>query len=78
MAALVDRRERAPQVILAQGTSTRVVTLPAGPQNAVVRSIRGAGGDLVVRGTSVAASGADQARVEWASKDGGQTWSAPS
>ena len=78
MAALVDRREKAPQVILAQGTSTRVVTLPAGPQNTVVRTIRGAGGDLVVRGTSVPASNADQARVEWTSKDGGQTWSAHS
>ena len=78
MAALVDRRDKAPQVIVAQGTSTRPVTLPAGPQNAVVRTIRGAGGDLVVRGTSVPASSADQARVEWTSKDGGQTWSAPS
>jgi hypothetical protein len=78
IAALVDRREKAPQVILAQGATTRVVTLPAGPANTVARTIRGAGANLAVRGTSVAASTADTVPVEWASKDGGQTWSAPS
>ena len=78
MAALVDRREKAPQVILAQGASTRLLTLPTGPPNTVVRTIRGTRGDLVVGGTSVPTPTADPARVEWTSTDGGQTWSAPS
>jgi hypothetical protein len=74
MAALVDRRDKAPQVILVQGEDMRLVTLPAGPPSVVVRTIQPSGSGLVVRGTYVPASAGDPVRVDWSSKDGGRTW----
>jgi hypothetical protein len=72
--ALVDRAGKAPRVMLAQGSSARLITLPAGPSNTVVRTIRLSGGELVVHGTYVPVSAGDAVRVDWTSKDGGQTW----
>jgi len=73
--ALVDRPGRTPQVILAQGGDARVITLPPGPANAVVRTIGGSGSDVHVHGTYVPMSAAGAVRVDWSSKDGGKTWS---
>jgi len=74
MVALVDRPGRAPDVILVQGTSARVVVLPPGPPSAVVRTISVSGSQLVVRGTYVPTSAAAAIRIGWESDDGGQTW----
>jgi hypothetical protein len=74
VAALVDRPRLSPQVILAQGSATRLVTLPSGPTNSVVRTIAMSGADLVVRGTYVPMSAAAPVRVDWSSKDGGESW----
>lgn len=72
--ALVDRAGKAPQVILVQGSSSRTITLPAGTANTVVRTIGTSGSQLVVHGTYVPTAAADAVRVDWTSKDGGQTW----
>jgi outer membrane protein assembly factor BamB len=74
MAALVDRPGRSPQVILARSSSTQLITLPPGPANSVVRTISMSGANLVVRGTYVPMSAADPLRIDWSSKDGGETW----
>jgi len=73
--ALVDRRSKPPQVIVAQGSDIRVVTLPAGPSTGVVRSIAAAGDTVVVTGQddSSAGNGTGQP-LTWRSRDGGRTW----
>lgn len=73
VAALVDRPGMPPQVILAHGSTAQLVTLPAGPMNSVVRTIGISGANLVVRGTYVPAT-AEPIRIDWSSKDGGETW----
>ncbi len=73
-AALVDRYGRPPQVIVATGSTPRVVTLPMGPMTSVVRSIRVVGSQLVVRGTYLSGDASAAATVDWSSHDGGLTW----
>jgi hypothetical protein len=75
VAALVDRRSKAPQVILAQGAAAQIVTLPPGPSAGVVRSIDAAGATVVVTGRDYSSpgDGADPPLV-WRSRDGGETW----
>jgi outer membrane protein assembly factor BamB len=75
LAALVDRRGKAPQVIVASGPNAQVETLPAGPAGAVVRSIAAAGRTIVVTGRDDSAPGAGRdPTVTWRSTDGGGTW----
>jgi outer membrane protein assembly factor BamB len=75
VAALVDRRGKAPQVVVASGSDAQVETLPAGPAGAVPRAIAAAGATIVVTGRDDASPG--QARdptVTWRSANGGDTW----
>jgi hypothetical protein len=75
IAALVDRRSKAPQVILANGGAARTVTLPPGPAGAVVRSIAVTGSTLVATGRDYSFPGLGPDPVlTWRSSDGGQTW----
>jgi PQQ-like domain len=73
--ALVDRQEKAPQVIISRG-ATSVVTLPAAGPAVNVQGIRGSWPLLLVDGTDYAhpAAGPDP-KVEWRSTDGGANWS---
>jgi len=74
-AALVDRRSKPPEVIVAHGSSTQTVTLPAGPSGAVVRSIAASGSTVVVPGRDYTSPGAGpDPTLSWHSHDGGQTW----
>ncbi len=72
--ALVDRHEKAPQVIVSRGATT-VVTLPSAGAAVNVQSIRASWPVLTVDGTDYAhpAAGPDP-KVEWRSTDGGATW----
>ncbi len=74
VAALVDRRDKAPQVILAQGATARVVTLPPGPATTVVRSITSDGSALVIRASYASMEAPGQLPIDWRSQDEGQTW----
>jgi hypothetical protein len=74
MVALLDRPGKSPQVVVVDGADARIVTLPPGPMNAVVRTIGASGSDLVVRGTYVPMSAAGAVRIDWSSQDGGKTW----
>ena len=75
VAALVDRRTRPPQVILARGAEADVVTLPDAGDAALARSISARGSALVVRGKDFSSpSAAPDETVEWRSGDGGRTW----
>ena len=73
--ALVDRHEKAPQVIVSRGDRDSVVTLPAAGAAVNVRTLRAAWPTLTVTGTDYAkpSAGPDPA-VEWRSTDGGETW----
>jgi hypothetical protein len=73
--ALVDRRSKAPQVIVAQGDETHIVTLPSWPAAGLVRSIAAGGATVVVAGRDQSSPGADpDPTLTWRSRDGGQTW----
>ena len=73
--ALVDRRSKAPQVIVAQGADTHLVTLPSGPNADAVRSIAAAGQTVLVTGRDFSSPGTDaDPTLTWRSHDGGQTW----
>lgn len=74
--ALVDRRSRAPQVIVARGEGeASLVTLPDAGDAAVARTVTAAWPSLVVRGRDYASPSAlPDPRVEWRSGDGGLTW----
>jgi PQQ-like domain len=73
--ALVDRRSKAPQVLVAEGSDTHVVTLPSPPGAEVVRSIAAAGQAVVVTGRDESSPGTDSdPALTWRSHDGGQTW----
>ena len=75
IAALVDRRAAAPQVILSRAGKTRTVTLPPAGAAATVRTITAAWPALTVTGRSYASpgNGPDPA-VTWHTADGGTTW----
>ena len=75
IAALVDRRLAAPQVIISRAGSTRTVTLPAAGIAATVRSITASGAALTVDGRSYESpGGGPDPAVSWRSADGGTTW----
>ncbi len=75
VAALVDRRAKAPEVILAQGNQARIVALPAGPAAGVVRSIAAAGSTVVVTGRDYSSPDAGpDPTLTWRSHDDGETW----
>jgi PQQ-like domain len=76
IAALIDRRTQAPQVVVVRSGQAKTVTLPAGGASAVPRSISVAWPTITVTGHSYAspAAGADPV-VTWRSHDGGATWS---
>ncbi|HST25621.1 MAG TPA: PQQ-binding-like beta-propeller repeat protein, partial [Gaiellaceae bacterium] len=72
---LVDRRSKPPEVIVAHGSSTQTVTLPAGPTAAVVRSIAASGSTVVVAGRDYSSPGTGpDPSLSWHSHDGGVTW----
>ena len=74
LAALVDRRTLAPQVVITRSGTTQTVTLPA-VAAATVRSISAQWPALTVTGHSYASpqAGPDPT-VTWHTRDGGATW----
>jgi photosystem II stability/assembly factor-like uncharacterized protein len=75
IAALVDRRAAAPQVILTRAGKTRTVTLPPAGAATTVRTITAAWPSLTVTGRSYASPGSGpDPTVTWHTADGGATW----
>lgn len=75
IAALVDRRRKPPQVILAAGLAATTVTLPDGGDDVIPSTIAAAWPALVVRGTDYShPTAAPDPSVTWRSSDGGKTW----
>ncbi len=75
IAALVDRREQPPQVIVSRGGAASTVTLPDAGDTVVPRTLTAAWPDLTVTGTDYThPSAAPDPTVTWQSRDGGVTW----
>ena len=76
--ALVSNRvggqgwDNAPRVIVAHGSTARVVTLPRQAGNPLVTSITASGATVVVRATDF--TGQPTTTLTWRSNDGGATW----
>lgn len=76
IAALVDRRTAAPQVVVVRSGNAKSVTLPAAGATAVPRSISASWPNITVTGHSYGSPDADpDPVVTWRSHDGGATWS---